>query len=300
MMKRAWLLAALLFFCSGVFGCAKAPVAVVNGKKIDAEAFDLAMRESFAEHGSRKVDVDRQRLRQAVISQLVTEQLMMDEAAKRGISVSDGEVAEVIASTKAKMGEDAFRRMLAEQDMSEDVYRSRTKERMIITRFREGFGSETPASEEEMRNDYRNSQKPFIRTARMLVKMIEMGSEDAARQVLEEMRRRHADFDEMARKLESEGKARVIDYGWVRAEFFSPAIAQGLASLMEGQYGGPYRGNRYYYLIRLKEREKERIATFEEVREEIRKSLTEQRREEALARWLDEKRRTATVEISLK
>ncbi len=300
MMKRTWVVAASLIICSGLLGCTKAPVAVVNGKKIDAEAFDHAMRESVGEHGRRNVDVDGQRLRQAVIFQLVTERLMIDEAAKKGICVSDKEVADEMVSIRKKMGEVAFLKMLEKQDVSEDAYRRRTKELMIIARFREGFEKEATVSEEEVRNHYRNSQKPFIRTARMLVKMIEMGSEGEARLALKEMKSRNADFDEMARKLESEGKATVIDYGWVKADFFSPELAQGLASLRAGQYGGPYKGNRHYYLIRLKEREKERIATFEEIKEELRKSLTEQRREDAFARWLDEKRRTATVEISLK
>ncbi len=299
-MKSARVVAASLIICSCLLGCTRAPVAVVNGKKIDAEAFDHAMRESVGEHGRRNVDVDRQRLRQAVIFQLVAERLMIDEATKKGICVPEKEVTDEIASIRKKMGEDAFLKMLEKQDVSEDAYRRRTKELMIIARFREGFEKEAPVSEEEVRNYYRNSQKPFIRPGRMLVKMIEMGSEDEARLALKEMKRRKTDFDKMARKLESEGRAAVIDYGWVKADFFSSEIAQGLALLRAGEYGGPYKGNAHFYLIRLKEREKERIATFEEVREDIRRSLTEQRREDAFARWLDEKRRTATVEISLK
>jgi len=297
---RALLYAASLIICCGLLGCAKTPVAVVNGKTIDAETLDLAMKESVGEHARQKVGVDRERLRQAVISQLVTERLMIDDAAKRGIVVPDKEVTDEIGSIRKNMGEEAFHKMLGERDVSEDVYRERTKERMLIARFRESLEREAPVTEEEVRNYYRNSQKPFIRTARMLVKMIEMESEGAARAALKEMRSGKTDFDDMAHKLKSESKATVIDYGWVRAEFFSPALAQGMMNLRAGQYGGPYKGKTRYYLIRLKEREKERIAAFDEVREDIRKILTEQRREDAFARWLDGKRKSSTVEISLK
>jgi parvulin-like peptidyl-prolyl isomerase len=297
---RVWLYAASLIVCCCVLGCAKTPVAVVNGKTIDAESFDLAMRETVGEHARQKAGVDRQRLRQAVIFQLVTDRLMIDDAANKGIKVSDKEVTEEIGSTRKRMGEEAFHKMLGERDMSEGAYRKRTKERMIIARFREGLEKGSPVTEEEVRNYYRNSQKPFIRPARMLAKMIEMESGDTARAALKEMRRNKITFDDMAAKLAAEGKAVVIDYGWVKADFFSPEIARGLMNLMPGRYGGPYMGRKKIYLIKVKEREKERIAAFEEVREDIRKVLTEQRQEEAFARWLDGKRKTATVEVSIK
>ena len=300
MTKRAWICAALLIIWCGLMGCTKTPVAVVNGKAIDAETFDLVMKESVGDHARQKVGVDGQKLRQAVISQLVTERLMIDEAAKKGISVSDKEVTDEIGSIRKRMGEDAFHKMLGDRDMSEGVYRKRTKERMIIARFRESLEGEAPVTEEEVRNYYRNSQKPFIRPARILAKMIEMGSGDSARAVLQEIKSNDITFDDMARKLASEGKAVIIDYGWVKADFFSPEIAQALQNLRPGTCGGPYRGKTHVYLIRVKEREKERIATFDEVREDIRKVLTAQRRDEAFAKWLDGKKKTATVEISLK
>jgi parvulin-like peptidyl-prolyl isomerase len=286
--------------CAFLAGCAKPPVAVVNGKAIDRDTLDLVMKEWVREHARQNIKVDGETLKRSVLPQLVDERLALDEAAKRGIGVSDEEMNKAIDSTRGRMGKAAFQAMLDDAGMSLDSYRKRTRERMIMARFKETLQKTVSITEEELRDYYRNSQKPFIKPARMLVKMIEMESEDVARRALKEMRDKNMDFDDLARRLKSQGKATVIDYGWVKAEFFSPEISAGLMNLRKGQYGGPYRGKTRSYLIRLKQREKERIATFAEVREDIRKILTERRTEEAFAIWLDRRKRSSTVEISLK
>ncbi|MDA8433772.1 MAG: SurA N-terminal domain-containing protein [Nitrospiraceae bacterium] len=283
-----------------VSGCARQPVAVVNGRAIGVETLDRAMKERVREHARQKVDVDRERLKRAVLAQLVDERLVLDEAAKRGIRVPDDEVNAEVDSVREKMGSGPFQKMLDASGENIRGYQKRTQERMIAARFVEGLEKESPVTEEEIRDYYRSSPKPFITPARMLVKMVEMGSEEDALRALKEMRAEKMDFDEAAGRLRAEGKATVIDYGWVSADFFSPEISSGLMNLGAGQYGGPYKGVSGYYLVRVKERQPERIAAFDEVRDEIRKVLTQQRKAEAYAAWLEGARKHSAIEISLK
>jgi len=70
--------------------------------------------------------------------------------------------------------------------------------------------------------------------------------------------------------------------------------------LKEGQQGGPFKGKTGYYLVRVKERQNEGIAAFEEVRESIRATLLQQKRSEAYMHWLEQKRKTAKIVINLK
>ncbi|MBI5640727.1 MAG: SurA N-terminal domain-containing protein [Nitrospirae bacterium] len=286
---------ATVFF---LFGCSR-PVATVNGKKIDRKSFDQLMKERMEGHRQQNARPDMKRLKEAVLSQLIAERFMLEDAGEKKIAVTDEELNKEIEGRKKAMGEEAFSKSLRDKGISPEEFRQAVKETMILSRFTESLLNEDPVTEEELREYYRSSQIPFIRPVSMLVKMIEMDSEDAARSVIREMRSKKIAFDDMAGRLEQEKKAVIIDYGWANPDTFSPSLAEAIKNLKVGQYGGPYRGKKSFFLVMLKEREKEAIAPFEEVRESIRAQLSGQRRQAVLNRWLEQKRRSSTVVINM-
>jgi len=284
---------ACLFY---TIGCSR-PVATVNGKKIDRATFDLHLKEKIEGHKEQNVTPDMKKLKDAVVQELIAERLIIDEAEAKGIKVPEDELNREIEAVKKNMGEDAFNKTLKEKGITPEKFRSRTREKMIMQRFVESLATEASVSEETMREYYKNSPTPFIKQARVLMKMIEISSEESARAVVNEMKSKKTDFDEMAKKLADEKKAIVSEYGWVNPAFFSPAIAQAVKNLTVGQYGGPYKGQKNYFLIKIKDREKEGIAKFEEVKDNIKSTLLEQKRQAAISHLLAEKRKTAKIEI---
>ena len=106
-------------------------------------------------------------------------------------------------------------------------------------------------------------------------------------------------FDAVADDLTKEKKAFSTDYGWVNPAVFSPAISLAIQGLDVGTYGGPYKGKNSFFLIRVKEREKEAIAPFEEVKSDIKTLLLQQKRQAALAHWVADKKKIAKIEINI-
>ena len=277
-------------------GCSR-PVATVNGKKIDRATFDLHLKEKIEGHKEQNVTPDMKKLKDAVVQELIAERLIIEEAEAKGIKVSDDELNREIDAIKKNMGEDAFNKTLKERGLSPERFRSRTREKMIMQRFVGGLATDDSISEETLREYYKNSPTPFIKQAKVLMKMIEISSEESARAIINEMKTKKTDFDEMAKRLADEKKAIVSEYGWVTPSFFSPAISQAVKNLSVGQYGGPYKGLKNYFLIKIKDREKEGIAKFDEVKDNIKSTLLEQKRQAAISHLLAEKRKTAKIEI---
>jgi parvulin-like peptidyl-prolyl isomerase len=289
-----YLIACLLF----VFGCSR-PAAIVNGKKIDRELFEIRLKEKISEHEDRKLSPDTEKLKDAVMQAMIGEAIMIREAELKGITVSDKDLTDVLESMKQNAGEEAFMKGLKDKDITLDVFRKRTWEEMMMLRFTETFFKEVSVSDKEAEEFYQKSPRPFIKAGRVFMKIIEVPSEEAARTLEEEMTIKKIDFDDIAKGLSDQNQAIVSDYGWVNPDFFSASISQAVKDLKPGESGGPYQGQKGYFFIKVKDREKEQVARFEEVKDEIVTALLEQKKQARLAHWLAQKKKTASIEINI-
>jgi len=286
---------------AGVFlisACSK-PAATVNGKKITKETLQMHLKERVAEHKGQNVTIDDKKLRESVLQELISERISLDEAAARGITASDADADKEIDAIKQRFGDDMFQKSLKEKGLTLDTFRQRVKEKIVLGRFVETFAKESDVTEAEVSDRYKNSPKPFIKPARVNMKIVEFQSEEAARSAAEDLKKANADFDQYADQLGKDNKANVTDYGWVSPEFFSPSMAAAIKALKDGQYGGPYKGQKSFYLVRVKEREPEGIAKYEEVKDMIRNMLLQQKRTEAYLKWLEQKRTASKIVTNL-
>jgi len=286
---------------AGIFlisACSK-PAATVNGKKITRETLEMHLKERVADHKGQNVTIDDKKLRESVLQELISERISLDEAAARGITASDADADKEIDAIKQRFGDDMFQKSLKEKGLTLDTFRQRVKEKIVLGRFVETFAKESDVTEAEVSDRYKNSPKPFIKPARVNMKIVEFQSEEAARSAAEDLKKANADFDQYADQLGKDNKANVTDYGWVSPEFFSPSMAAAIKALKDGQYGGPYKGQKSFYLVRVKEREPEGIAKYEEVKDMIRNMLLQQKRTEAYLKWLEQKRTASKIVTNL-
>jgi foldase protein PrsA len=289
-----------VFMIAGILlvsACSK-PAATVNGKKISKETLEMHLKERVEEHKRQNITIDSKKLRESVIQELVSERIALDEAAARGITASDADVNREIDAIKQRFGEETFQKSLKEKGMTVDSFRQRIKEKIVLVRFIDTF-AENDITEKEIADYYKSSPKPFIKPARVNMKIVEFQSEDAAIATAEDLKKTKTDFDQYADKLSKENRANVTDYGWVSPEFFSPTMAGAIKSLKDGQHGGPYKGQKGFFLVRVKERQPESISSYDEVKDMIRNQLLQQKRTEAYMKWLGQKRSASKIDINL-
>ncbi|MBI5074059.1 MAG: SurA N-terminal domain-containing protein [Nitrospirae bacterium] len=299
MVIRFGLMVAIVSAALVMGGCAR-PAATVDGKGISREKIDLHMKDRLKEHKLQNAAVDEKKMRAAILQELIGEQLVLNEAAVKGIIIADAEIDKELEQLRKNMGEEQYQKALKDRGLTPESYRSRLRERITFTRFLETFVKPEDVSEQELLDVYKNSPKPFLKPAQVNMKIVEFQTEDSAIAAAAEIKRTKADFDEYAKKLDAEKKASVTDYGWVSPDFFSPSMASSVKMLKEGQQGGPYKGKTAFYLVRVKGVQHESIAPFAEVKESIRATLLQQKRGEAYTQWLEQKRKSAKIVINLK
>ncbi|MBA4372962.1 MAG: hypothetical protein C0402_08865 [Thermodesulfovibrio sp.] len=285
----------LLLLCAG---CSK-PVATVNGIAVDKRTFEVLVRERTEEAGHVVTGPELKKLKEGVLQALITEALMLEDAAAQGIAVTDEEAAREVEEIRKSMGEAAFSKALKDKGIPVDIFRKRTREKLLIARFTESLLSKEKVSDEEVRRYYADSPRPFLKPTKVLMNMIEFGDEAAARAIMSDMRAQKADFDAVAKKLADEQKINVSGYGWVNPDLFSPGLSQAVRNMRNGQHGGPYKGKDKYYLVKVMDREKDTISSFDEVKDSIRGTLLEEKRQMTFAHWISRKRSQAKIEVHL-
>ena len=287
----------VLFYVSG---CTR-PAAVVNGKKIEMKTFDILLKEKLQEHKAQNIIPDIKQMKNAVIQELIAEKLILEEGQRLGIKISDEDLNVEMDMMKKDVGEDTFNNALREKGVSYDDFKKRTKEKMVIMRFSSGLVTDDSITEEEIENYYKNSPVPFTKPKRVNMRIMEFATEEAAAAIIKEIKDKKIDFDVMAKKLENDSRALVVtEYGWVNPELFSPAIAQAVRDMKPGQSGGPYKGKKSFFLVRVKEKEKEGPAKIDDVRNDIKRILFEQEKKAAVAQWVEQRKKEAKIQINIR
>lgn len=298
-MLKKILITLTIISIAGIFGCSR-PVATVNGEKITEATFKIRMKERLEGHKAQGVKVDEKRLKDAVLQELIAEVLMLQGAKEKGINVTEEELDREIEFIKSMAGgEEKLNKSLKEKGISLEVFRRMTHERLIIGKFIASLVDEGSIKEKDMQEFYKNSPTPFLKPERLYIRFIQTEKEEDAKRILSEMKSKKIDFDEMAERLKTSKTAVVTDYGWVEPGFFSPSIAHALKDLKVGQYNGPYKGKDGYYIFRLKEKEPQKVESYEEARMKIKGMLLEQRRQITLAHWLDQKMQKSKITKNL-
>ncbi len=296
-LKRFNIVMLLIVLVFVVGGCAK-PAAEVNGEKISRKLFELVLKEKLAQHTKPGMAVDEAHIRKSVIDQLIAEKLLLQAAGENHISLSDKEFNKRYSEIVEIMGRDKYNAQLQELGISEDEYKARVRNSMTIDKYIRSHVTDDSVTEEEAISFYKDRGKPFITPERVMVRIIQLRSEEHTKQIDDGLRSGKT-FDKVAEDAEKKGIAVVSEYGWTQPAVFSGDIQKAMKDLKKGAFGGPYKGKEGYYFLRVKDREKERPKTFEESRNDIKAFLLQNKRETTALHLIEEMKKKAAIKIHI-
>lgn len=299
-MKRGYLvvLALILIVAAATFfvnSRTERPAAVVNGHPISALELENGLAERIKMHRGTGATLSAEMLREAVLNQLISEELIAQGAAKAGIEITPEEIMDELKDIKARSGQAAFTKFLQEYSMTEQQYLEMLRLRMMKDRFVDTVIFPGDIPEEELRKIYSESPVPFLTSEAVEVRLMEFATKDEAAAAMKEIKAGNGDFDEVAERIKKNENVFVSDYGQTSPEYYSGEIGNAMKQLKAGQYGGPYEGQDGYFIMRVRSRTHKRPKTFDEARQEIRNMLYERRRDAAVIHWVAEKKKTANI-----
>jgi peptidyl-prolyl cis-trans isomerase C len=245
-------------------------VATVNGRVITVQDFERALAGIPAEQ-LEEVMTDEGRAR--ILNDLVSRALLLDEADRRKIA----ERPEVQAEMQV------------------------TREQILIGRLLgEAIGQQQPATDEEARDYYGKQPEEFTRPEQVRLSEIVVNAETDAKKISEQLKKK-ADFAALAReRSQAPSASKGGDLGYVQKNQLLPALAGAAFDLKAGEVSDALKVQDKYFLLKVSEKTPSSVVPFDDVKNQIKSAIVEQRRAEASRRFQESLRKAAQISIDNK
>ncbi|HKA45506.1 MAG TPA: peptidylprolyl isomerase [Burkholderiales bacterium] len=244
-------LAATLLCIAAVTAEAEAQGVKVNGKEIPASRIETAVKLRMAQG-----QPDSPELRSAVKEQLVNQELIAQEAIKKGLD-KQGEVA-------------------AQIDL--------TRQEILATAYLRDYIRANPVTDDAMKKEYERL-KPQQPAKEYKAHHILVENEDEAKGLIAQIKK-GSSFEKLAtEKSKDQGsKVKGGELDWSPAERYVKPFGDALAKLKKGQMTDtPVQSNFGWHIIRLDDERAMKVPSFEEAKPQLHQLMQNQMVQKALA-----------------
>jgi len=296
----------------------KQAVARVNGAAITQ--FDLLeqMQRMFPYspmHGGKVPEKYQDEIRKKSLDQLVMEELIYQDARRRGMVVTPAMMQKVVRSAKERLGSPK-----AYQDYARSAYgsvaefeRRLRRARLIAEYEHREIELKSKVTEQQVRELYdKNKEKMFRRPEMVRLQTISVtlppeASEDQkklARKRIQEIlpqARAAKTFNEFGvlaeRVSEDDYRVNMGDHHLLPITMLPPVLAKPAASLQPGQMSDIVETEISYTILRLEERSPEKLLGYAEVKSEIRERMEQGRAKKRWESLTAQLRKSAHIEV---
>ncbi|MFQ5736318.1 MAG: peptidyl-prolyl cis-trans isomerase [Thermodesulfobacteriota bacterium] len=292
-------MAFLLF--SGVAGCKgpgvdpDRPVANVNGSVITYTQYQDALKRLVPVDSLAKDDLAE--IKKDLINRLIEEELILQEAGKRGITVSEGEVSSEVEGLREEYGDGSFRDAIAQRYGNMENWKERIRKKLLIRKTVESVtsGGEGPA-EADAREYYKRHAVEYDTPERVRARMIVVADSEEARSIRAGLTA--ANFAKTAReKSLSPEKDRGGDLGFFARGEMPQEFEDVVFKLKPGEISGVVKTEYGYHIFLVEERKKAGRLKFPEVKDRIMRMLSLEKADDEFVAWMVSLKRNADIKV---
>ncbi len=289
-----------------------APVAMVNGRPVYESTYEtilVAMRDRIPEDAPDSVD-RYVGAKYTALERAIDEELLLQEAVRRGYAPSQDEIARLYRERVAKYGSEeeylagARLRRLSKSEILDAIRREVTLGRFVSEEVESGL----TATESEARSFY--DANPYLFTPETRVRLGQIfvaaplgsplerraGALSRLGVALERLEEGEA-FEALARVISEDGSAPVGGLlGYVRRGDLLEELERVAFTLGPGKVSEIIESDLGYHLLKVYERTGGTVRPFEEVRDEVREKLLASKRSERLSELIATLREGAEIE----
>jgi peptidyl-prolyl cis-trans isomerase SurA len=289
-------------------------VAVVNKEVITWSELYKTMEYESSEQVKHMTDAERAKIfkenEAEFLDRLIDMRLQIQEANNLGLTVSAEEVAEAVGNIKKKysLTDKGFEESLGKEGMTFEEYKKKLSDQMLISHFvNKQIRQKVVVSGEDVNKYLEASGESAIAEESFRIRQIfmkipkdEQGMkpvEEKAAMIMERLRAGE-DFSLLAKEYSEDASAKLGgDLGSVKKNLMAKEFIEVLSSMKAGDVSRPFWTGTGLHIIKLEEKVSAR--TLDEMREAIRRRLTEEQFSEKYKSWLKALREKARIEIRL-
>ena len=309
----AWSLAG----CSGATGSGGGVAATVNGTEISEDEV-TAMVDSVREQQSLS-DEDSwgtwmaqygytpESVREEVLDGLINQEILLQKAGDRGVTVDDATVDENVESMKANYENDEkWQAALSSVGITEDQYRENIKLSLLYQGVIESFADDAAPTDEQLLTAASTYATYYDGARRSSHILFDASDTETAQQVLDQINAGTLDFATAAEQYSKDtgSAAQGGDVGWDKLSSFVTEYTNGLKELSEGQVSGLVTSSYGIHIIKCTQvfNAPDEITSIDQIPSEfvetIRSMVLQQNEQTAYSDWLSSCRDSSDVVIN--
>jgi len=288
-------------------------IAVVNGVAISGKALEQKMseiRQQMSRGGKAVNEEQLAAMKPRAVDNLIEEELLYQESQKKEIAVDQKTLEAALTDIRGRYdSKENYLTFLKKMKLTEDAFTEKVRRLLAIRQlFTTQVDAKLQVPDEEVKAFYTDNPQHFktpeqVRARHILIKLeadADKAAREAAMKKMAEVRKKLAGgeaFEDLAKQY-SEGPSNIKggDLGYFgRGQMVKPfeeaafALAIGATSdIVETQFG--------LHLIRVEDKKEPGTVPYEKVRERIMEHLKKQKRNQAIATYLQDLKKGAKIE----
>jgi len=292
-------------------------VAVVNDEVITQAELDTFLRPVFEqyskEYSGEELTKAMYEVRQKILSQMIEDKLVYQEAVAQGIEIKDEEVEKEFQEFKARMEKpEELDAMLEREGLTMKSLRERLKKQAMVRQLQDReIRSKVVVSPTEVEAFYKSNPEKFKTKERVRVRSLTVKKSDESRakgitdekakqriELLQQKVKLYRDFDQIVRDFSEDSLAKDEGLGdWVERGAMIESVDAVIFSTPVGKLTGVVETPIGYHIFRIEAKEPETTRTFEEVKDQISGYLFQQESNARFKDWMEEVKKAAYISI---
>jgi parvulin-like peptidyl-prolyl isomerase len=296
------LLASLLF--SGACSKSKKIAATVNGDPIYMEQVEEQLSQLSQQHQQLQGKENEQYLdqfRKQILDDLIDQKLVIQQAEKENIKVTDKEINDWISQIKKQFpSEKDFQAKLTELKMTLDDLKKNRREQILSQKMIEKIVKGEKVSDKEVKAYYDKNTAEFKDPEKAKIKWIVFSDESKANEVHKQLEG-GADFAKAAKdnSVDSTTKDNGGDLGLKGKDELTPEVADAAFKMELNTLSDVIKMQQGFAIIKVEEKQPERQKTFDESKDEIKNKLLSEKQRKVYESWLKKVKKTAKIEKNI-
>lgn len=274
----------------------KVIVARVNGEPVYESRVLRRIRAAHGDIEQLKKDPNRwQMLLDVATETEVMDTLLLQTALADGMMVSTEEAQGLLDRSKDVAGDLAFGEMLEARGANEEALRDFLVERELISRYKDKLFGGLAIDEDALRKYYRGHTETFAEPDKVRLEIFTFGVREAAEKI-HGLWKSGRSFDSIAEAYKNEAERVGRRTRWMPINAVPAELRSKVAEADAGTILEPAQVSGKFYVVRVVEKMGARNRGFEEVKDEIGKTILNLRESKALDEWYKTASQDAKIE----
>lgn len=304
LLTGALILILTLSGCSGSAGSDKI-LANVNGTDITESQFNqrfniIAGQYDFDPNNAEHMAYQEE-LKTQILNSIIDEAVLLEEAAKKGLTVEAQEIDDEIAMYKSSFSsQEEFTKYLSDYlKLNEEEFKTILQNDLLVSKLYAEVTGEINSTTSSPKEYFENNKDLFVKGEEVSATHILVEKEDEAKKIIEEING-GADMNQLAadKSIDPTAKDNKGELGYFAKGRMVPEFENVVFAMEVGElYPEPVKSQFGYHVIRLNDKIEGEDISFSDVEEEIKFYLIEEERNKAFSDYIDELRSAATIEM---